>query len=117
MATRDFAEIPRGYLYCRAWQHAWYHSGGAEDPDIIRVVRDGLAFWFTKGRCTSCGTERTRYFQPRTCEPYNNWAYAHNPDWRLHMHGVTQMDARRELARRARVSGAAPRLKSVQEAG
>ena len=38
---------------------------------------------------------------PKTCKPLNdNWDYTYPLDFRRHMHLVTQMDARAELARR-----------------
>lgn len=111
----DLNDIPREFLYCRAWQHSWDHRGD-DQPDITRVVRGNLTFWFTTGRCTSCGTQRTRYFHPKTCAPYTNWGYVYQPEWKVQMHNVSQTDARQELARRARTSTRTPRVLKAVEA-
>jgi hypothetical protein len=96
MKVIDITSIPRKWLSCRAWQHAWDHGPAPlqEDRSVQPVV------WVTRAHCVSCATKRWRYFRVGDALPISGWDYEHPADWRWAMHGVTQMEARAELARR-----------------
>lgn len=56
--------------------------------------------WITRAHCTSCATKRLRYFRVGDALPVSDWSYEHPQDWKHAMFGVSQMEARAELARR-----------------
>lgn len=93
----DLSGVPREYLVCRATAHSWDHGPAPIQRDNTQAPE----IWFTKGRCPSCTTTRIRWLVPKTCKPLSdNWDYTYPLDFKRHMHLVTQMDARAELARR-----------------
>jgi hypothetical protein len=95
MKRIDITSIPRSWLECRAWGHAWDHGVAPlqEDRSVEPVV------WVTRGSC-SCRTKRWRYFRVGDALPISEWAYQHPENWKQAMYLVSQMEARSELARR-----------------
>jgi hypothetical protein len=96
MKVVDITSIPRAWLSCRAWQHGWDHGPAPlqEDRSIDPIV------WVTRAHCVSCKTKRWRYFRRGDALPISEWDYEHPESWRQAMHGISQMEARAEIARR-----------------
>ena len=92
----DLSDVPREYLVCRGYAHSWDHG----PAPIQREPRKVPETWVTRGRCTSCTMLRWKWLAPRSCKPLSEWDYTPPADYTKHLHLVTQVEARAELARR-----------------